>query len=98
MSGRVQDADREDAVLQGPVLQDSASYGGGAYVSSNGTLVKQSGGVMYESNTSDTLKNIAAGGLGHAVYAASSPVKIRDTTAGTGVALDSGASANWDEQ
>jgi hypothetical protein len=54
---------------------------GGVYVE-GGTFTKQSGGVIYGSDASDTLKNTA-----HTVYMSSS--KKRNTTAREGVTLDS---------
>jgi uncharacterized repeat protein (TIGR02543 family) len=78
----------------------SSSYGGGVYIS-NGTFAKQSGGIIYGSNESSSLKNTATSGdsYGHAVYVNSSPTKIRNTTAGYGVTLDSsisGAAGGWE--
>jgi hypothetical protein len=76
-----------------------SGYGGGVYVSS-GTFTKQSGGTIYGSNASDSLKNTATGGdYGHAVYVNSSPEKIRNNTAGLGVTLNSavvGAAGGWE--
>jgi uncharacterized repeat protein (TIGR02543 family) len=80
----------------------SSSYGGGVYVWSDGTFTKQSGGVIYGSNESNSaLRNTATGGdgSGHAMYVNSSPAKKRDATAGTGVTLDStkdGAAGGWE--
>jgi uncharacterized repeat protein (TIGR02543 family) len=73
----------------------SSSYGGGVYVRSDGTFTKQPGGVIYGSDADSTLKNTAGGGdsCGHAVYV-SSGSKIRNTTAGSGVTLDSGTSGS----
>jgi hypothetical protein len=65
----------------GEISGNSASYssssgGGGVYVYSNGTFIKQTGGVIYGSNASNVLKNTASGGgYGHAVYISSSPAK-----------------------
>jgi hypothetical protein len=74
-------------------------YGGGVYVS-GGTFTKQSGGIIYGSNESDsTLKNTASYNHGHAVYVESSPAKIRNTTAGPYIVLDStksGAEGYWE--
>jgi uncharacterized repeat protein (TIGR02543 family) len=85
----------------GTISGNTASYGGGVYVSS-GTFTKQSGGVIYGSNAGNTLENTATSGdsYGHAVYVSSSPAKKRNTTAGTGVALDSavsGSAGGWEE-
>jgi hypothetical protein len=86
----------------GTISGNSASSGGGVYVFSGGTFIKQSGGTIYGSNESDySLRNTATYGAdyGHAVYVESSPVKIRNTTAGTGVTLDSavsGSAGGWE--
>jgi hypothetical protein len=73
----------------------SYSYGGGVYVGAYGLFIKQSGGTIYGSN-GGTLKNTASIGdsYGHAVYVSSSPTKKRNTTAGTGVTLNSGVSGS----
>jgi uncharacterized repeat protein (TIGR02543 family) len=87
----------------GTISSNTAStYGGGVYVSS-GTFTKQSGGTIYGSNASDTLKNTVTdgGSYGHAVYVyADSGSKIRNTTADSGVTLDSavsGSAGGWEE-
>jgi hypothetical protein len=79
----------------GTISGNSAIYGGGVYVYS-GTFTKQSGGTIYGSNAGSTLKNTATygDGFGHAVFVPGSPGKKRDTTAGTGVALNSAASGS----
>jgi hypothetical protein len=83
----------------------AAADGGGVYVvPPYGRFTKQSDGVIYGSDASDTLKNTAASGNGHAVFVALnsnsfSPEKWRNTTAGSGVILDSGvggASGGWE--
>jgi hypothetical protein len=66
---------------------------------SNGTFTKQSGGTIYGSNASGSLKNTATDGdnYGHAVYVSST--KRRNTTAGVNVNLDSsvsGAAGGWE--
>jgi hypothetical protein len=69
------------------------------YVSGSGTFTKQSGGVIYGSNESNSaLKNTATSGdnYGHAVYVSSSPTKKRNTTAGTGVTLNSSTAGGWE--
>jgi uncharacterized repeat protein (TIGR02543 family) len=65
----------------------ASSVGGGVCV--GGTFIKQSGGTIYGSDAGDDLKNTASGGdsYGHAVYADG---KIRNSTAGSGVTLNSG--------
>jgi uncharacterized repeat protein (TIGR02543 family) len=54
-----------------------------------GTFTKQSGGTIYGSNESSSLKNTATKGdsYGHAVYVETPPARIRTTTAGSGVTL-----------
>jgi hypothetical protein len=77
----------------------ASSHGGGVYVYSNGNFTKRVNGIIYGSDAGDTLKNTADSGDGHAVYVDTSPVKKRDTTAGTGVTLDSaidGAAGGWE--
>jgi hypothetical protein len=78
----------------------SSSSGGGVYVD-YGTFTKQSGGVIYGSNESNSaLRNTVTSGYGHVVYVNSSPAKIRNTTVGMGVTLDStksGAEGGWEE-
>jgi uncharacterized repeat protein (TIGR02543 family) len=74
------------------------AYGGGVYISSSGVFTKQSGGIIYGSDASDTLRNTVTSGnrYGHAVY---SDGKKRNTTAGSGVTLDSsisGAAGGWE--
>jgi hypothetical protein len=81
-------------------------YGGGVYVdtSGNARFIKNSGGTIYGSDESNSaLKNTASNyfdeNSGHAVYVSSSPAKIRDTTAGVGVTLDStksGPEGGWE--
>jgi hypothetical protein len=67
-------------------------YGGGVYIDSSGTLIKQSGGIIYGSNASDTVKNTAYNySYGHAVYV-SSGSKVRNSTAGSGVTMSSSVS------
>jgi hypothetical protein len=70
-------------------------YGGGVYVNAYyGTFTKESGGTIYGSGANSTLKNTAVYGdsYGHAVYVLGSPSKKRNSTAGTGVTLNSGTS------
>jgi fibronectin type 3 domain-containing protein len=83
----------------GTISGNSAEYGGGVYA--NGTFTKQAGGIIYGSNATSALKNTATSG-GHAVYVDSSPTPApakRNTTAGTGVTLDSsksGSAGGWE--
>jgi uncharacterized repeat protein (TIGR02543 family) len=68
------------------------SYGGGVYVYSNGMFIKQSGGTIYGSDAGDDLKNIVSSdNYGHAVYVDG---KIRNSTAGSGVTLNSGVNGS----
>jgi uncharacterized repeat protein (TIGR02543 family) len=78
---------------------ESAANGGGVYVSNYGTFTKQSGGTIYGSNASDTQMNTATSDNGHAVYVGGSPSKLRNSTAGYGVTLNSavsGAAGGWE--
>ena len=82
----------------GEISGNSASrYGGGVYLG-NGTFIKWPGAVIYGSDASGTLKNTVTNSngdsSGHAVFVNSSPAKIRNTTAGTGVTLNSGTSGS----
>ncbi|MDR1219256.1 MAG: hypothetical protein LBK73_06545 [Treponema sp.] len=70
----------------------SSPYSGGGVFVNGGTFIKQSGGIIYGSNATNALKNTANNG--NAVYVGSSPVKIRNTTVGVGVTLDSAASGS----
>jgi hypothetical protein len=83
----------------GTISGNTSSYGGGVYVDSSGTFTKQSGGTIYGSSASDTLKNTATSdSYGHAVYV-SSGSKKRNSTAGTSVTLDStktGSAGGWE--
>jgi hypothetical protein len=82
----------------------AGACGGGVFVYSRiYKFTKQSGGTIYGSDADIALKNTASGnGEGHAVYVRDSllaPTKIRDTTAGPGVTLDStvsGAAGGWE--
>jgi hypothetical protein len=75
----------------GAISGNTASGGGGGvFVSSNATFTKESGGIIYGWDESSGLENSASNG--HAVYVASSPAKLRNSTAGEGVTLDSAAS------
>ncbi|MHB9291052.1 hypothetical protein Holit_00124 [Hollandina sp. SP2] len=80
--------------ISGNTASAASSAGGGVYVYENGTFTKQSDGVIYGSDASDTLKN-TAGSNGHAVGG----YKKRNTTAGSGVTLDSsvsGSAGGWE--
>jgi hypothetical protein len=77
---------------RGSAAASYSSYGGGVYVDGSGMFAKQSGGIIYGSNATSALKNIANNG--NAVYISASPAKIRNTTVGAGVTLDSAASGS----
>jgi uncharacterized repeat protein (TIGR02543 family) len=76
----------------------SSRYGGGVYVDDSGAFTKQSGGTIYGSDASGTLKNTAySDSYGHAVYGYGG--SVRNTTAGEGVTMNSavsGAAGGWD--
>jgi uncharacterized repeat protein (TIGR02543 family) len=83
-------------MTDGEISGNTASQGGGVHVSfSTGTFIKQAGGTIYGSNASGTLKNTATSGKnnGQAVHISGTPAKNRNTTAGTGVTLDSRVSS-----
>jgi hypothetical protein len=80
----------------------ASNYGGGVYAHTDGTFTKQSGGIIYGSNADSTLKNTTTSGnsYGHAVSAYSGS-RMRNTTVGEGVTLDStksGAAGGWVDQ
>jgi hypothetical protein len=91
--------------ISGNTASGYYSYGGGVYVGSNGTFIKQAAAVIYGLDADNSLRNtavtndlISGSAYGHAVYVETSPAKIRNTTAGTGITLDSslsGASGGW---
>ena len=64
----------------------SGNNSSGVYVDSSGTFTKESGGTIYGVNADSALRN-----NGYAAYVSSGP-KIRNTTAGIGVTLNSGVS------
>jgi uncharacterized repeat protein (TIGR02543 family) len=83
----------------GVISGNSAYYGGGVYV--RGAFDKQSGGIIYGSDANGVLKNTATSGddYGHAIYVDTTPNEKRNTTAGTGITLDSathGAAGGWE--
>ncbi|MDR1216956.1 MAG: penicillin-binding protein activator LpoB [Treponema sp.] len=86
----------------GTISGNSASnVGGGVVVVGSGTFTKQAGGIIYGSDASSTLRNTAINGndYGYAVYVANSPAKKRNSTAGSGVRLDSkvsGSAGGWE--
>jgi hypothetical protein len=92
----------------GEISGNSASKGGGVFISSNGaSFTKQSGGIIYGSDESDdALKNTATDGdaYGHAVCVAtgsypSYTYKKRNFTAGIADTMDStqnGAAGGWE--
>jgi hypothetical protein len=73
------------------------------HIWSSSTFTK-TGGVIYgDTNTTHTagsMENTAASGNGHAVNvivnSSTDTCKIRNSTAGTGVNLDSSTDANWE--
>jgi hypothetical protein len=71
-----------------------SGYGGGVYVYNDGTFTKLSSGTGIIYGSDNTLKNTAKTGAdyGQAVYVSGSPAKKRNTTAGSGVMLNSGVS------
>jgi uncharacterized repeat protein (TIGR02543 family) len=85
----------------GVISGNTGQWGGGVYVDSS-NFIKQMGGVIYGSNeNTSTLRNTATDGndYGHAVYVTTSPVKKRNTTAGSGVTLNSavsGSTGGWE--
>ena len=74
--------------------------GAGVFVTYGGSFIK-TGGVIYGYSSGSPYSNtvrismIVQTGNGHAVYVISTPSKFRDTTAGSGVDLDSSTSDNW---
>ncbi|MDR0374592.1 MAG: hypothetical protein LBH85_02595 [Treponema sp.] len=78
----------------------ASNWGGGVLVFADGTFIKQSDGVIYGSDASASLKNTAtdiSGYYGHAVFASTG--KLRNSTAGQGVTLDSrvsGSAGGWE--
>jgi hypothetical protein len=82
----------------GEIAGNRVEYGGGGVYVPGGTFIKQAEAVIYGSNADTSLKNTAVSSGGHAAYVAISPEKTRNTTAGTGVTLDSslsGAAGDW---
>ncbi|MHC6202602.1 fibronectin type III domain-containing protein [Breznakiellaceae bacterium SP9] len=84
----------------GEISRNTSSYGegGGVYLfSGKTTTFTKTGGTIYGSDVIESLKNTASRGNGHAVYyRSSSNSKKRDTTADTGVNLDSRTATNWE--
>ena len=83
----------------GEISGNTAPDGGGGVYVSSGTFTKQSGGTIYGSDASNTLKNTASSSsYGHAVYVDSGSKK-RNTTAGEGITLNSslsGSAGGWE--
>jgi hypothetical protein len=94
-------SDRSFTMSGGTISGNIASYGGGVYKGSGtGFFVKQPNGIIYGSNESSTLQNTATSGNGHTAYVDSSPAKKCNTTAGTGITLDTrqnGSAGGWDQ-
>jgi hypothetical protein len=82
--------------ISGNTASYSNGHGGGVHVY-DGTFIKTGQSVIYgdtdTTHTPGSTENTAKSGKGHAVAAGS---KKRNTTAGTGVNLDSTTSANWE--
>jgi hypothetical protein len=82
----------------------SSSYdgGGGVYVGGGSTFTRQwRGGTIYGSDANSALKNTATDGdaYGHAVYVETSPARVRNTTAGSSIDMDSaqaGSTGGWE--
>jgi hypothetical protein len=76
----------------------ASSYGGGVYVARSGSTVGsfvKTGGTIYGyAGESTTNRNTAT--QGRAAYVDSSPIKLRDATAGTSVTLDSRSAGGWE--
>jgi hypothetical protein len=73
----------------GEIAGNTAYAGGGVYVGEDGTFTMSGQSTIYGSDASAALKNTTQGGNGHAVYVSSSPAKMRNTTAGPDVDLNS---------
>ena len=85
-------------ITGGVISGNSATKeGGGIYFSSNNKFIKSaSGGVIYGSNAVITLKNVSGNNTGHAVYINGSPIKQRNTTVESNIALESDKSSGWE--
>jgi uncharacterized repeat protein (TIGR02543 family) len=88
-------------MMSGGIVSGNSAYSGGGVYLLSGTFTKQSDCAIYGSNASSRLTNTATTGdsHGHAVYIYASPAKKRDTTAGTGVTLNSavgGSAGGWE--
>jgi uncharacterized repeat protein (TIGR02543 family) len=98
--GGVYVADNATFTMSGGAISGNTAYssGGGVFVAGNGTFTKQSEGIIYGWDAESDLKNTASNYYGHAVYVASSPNKLRNSTVGEGVTLDSaqtGDAGGW---
>lgn len=82
----------------GEISGNTSDAGGGVMVSVDGIFTKSSaGGVIYGNNASPAALKNSASGNGDAVYVPDP--KVRNTTAGIGIALDStktGAAGGWE--
>jgi hypothetical protein len=79
---------------------NTSGSGGGVYVQSGGIFTKQQGAIIYGLNENDNALRNTAGSVG-SVYVSSSPEKIRYTTAGTDIILDSavsGSAGGWESE
>jgi len=91
----VRRTDRKD--LSPPRLTPTAA---GFIWAAAAVFTKSGGGTIYGSNESTiSLRNNVTSGAtrGYAAYAAGSPAKYRDTSAGTTVNLDASNTANWNQ-
>jgi hypothetical protein len=84
--------------MTGGEISGNTTNGSGGGVYNFGAFTKTSG-IIYGSNeASSALKNTALNGYGHAVYSIVDDVsRERNSTAGTGVNLDSSTEENWGE-
>ncbi|GHV45390.1 hypothetical protein AGMMS49546_31060 [Spirochaetia bacterium] len=86
----------------GTISGNTARAGGGVAFTGTGTFTKTGGTIYGDNDTTNTppenTATLGAPGTGHAVYfSSSSGDKYRNTTAGTGVNLDSTTNDNWGE-
>jgi len=83
----------------GEISGNSADYGGGVSIDSNGTFTK-SGNSTITGYANDTVNSNSASSQGHAVYGGNSTTKSVNSTVGPGAHLDSeiyGAAGGWND-
>jgi parallel beta-helix repeat protein len=86
----------------GTISGNKGAYVGGGVYTRWDSDFRKTGGTIYGYDAGDAVNSNAAvdggypTGIGHAVYVDNSPLKKRDSTAGPGVNLNSGASDNWE--